>query len=562
MSTAIPHTVNVGPAQSLGKGLSAPHVPKPLATTIPAASDAGRAAQASTPPFPVTPPAKTAEQRERIMDFGSSLSLQDLVTSALESVKTASAREEANRQIDAFSKQAEDYCSETEEAKEKEEKKKKMEEKKASQTKTSSAYCSTLRDALGEVFETLVKSASEIGSGDGRNLPGTAKNGPGAGPGDKPSVTQTDMAPKPIHQGKGNKQIPTNPGTQDGSQAQNTIEQNPVNVDGGKQKTSLPGDKTAEEIIKAAELVALNQIKEASGKIPVSAIRLVAKVAAATPSSGVISQLIANNPDVAKAYNFMKNHAPDMSGAGTAIKQELSDAAGAFTGGARKNMHKRLESAGSAALDDTIEGVSNLAEKGKEKYRAALNALTGEGGAPAPSSLDQALQYAKENPLAVGAGGVGLAGLGYMMGGKKDNPQGGMTTMASDIALIRKVAASAGGYGDNANIGGGDGNPPQTSESGQKTVPTTATGDAIAGSSEAATNITRREAKKQDKDDLRAFFSEPAQSSSTDPVLNQAFAHTSEAGAKIASDVANASTAHAFIRDLINNLPALTTVTL
>lgn len=565
MSTAIPHTVNVGAAPSLGKGLSTPPVPKPVATNIPSALDGGRAAQASTPPFPVTPPAKTAEERERIMDFGTQLSLQDLVNSALETVKTASVHEEAARQIDVFSKQAEDYCSETEEKKEKEKNKKSMEEKKASLTKTSSAYCAQLRSALAEVHNNLVKTAEELGSGDGRNLPGTAKNGPGAGPGDKPAVSQTDMSPKPIHQGHGHKQPPMNPGTQDGSQVANTIDQNPVSVDGGKQKTSLPGDKTASDVIQAAQMVALKQIKEASGKVPVSAVRLMAmaKEASAVPPTVNTSILdhLAQHPEVQKFLNAGKNLMPDLSGVGTAAKKELSDAAGAFAQGARDNLHGRLKASGSAGLDSVIEGAEGLVDGGKSKIEALANALRGNKAAPAASSsaVEQALNFAKENPLPVAAGGAGLAGLGYAMsgGGKSDHPQGGMQTYASDISLIRKVAASAGGYGGNASVSGGDGNPPQTSESGQKTAPTTATGDAIAGSNESATNITRREAKKQDKDDLRAFFDEPALTSGTDPVLNQAFAHTSEAGAKIASDVANASNAHAFIRNLISNLPGL-----
>lgn len=566
MSTAIPHTVNVGAAPSLGKGLSTPPVPKPVATNIPSALDGGRAAQVSTPPFPVTPPAKTAEERERIMDFGTQLSLQDLVNSALETVKTASVHEEAARQIDVFSKQAEDYCSETEEKKEKEKNKKSMEEKKASLTKTSSAYCEQLRSALAEIHDTLVKTAEELGSGDGRNLPGTAKNGPGAGPGDKPAVSQTDMSPKPIHQGHGHKQPPMNPGTQDGSQVSNTIDQNPVSVDGGKQKTSLPGDKTASDIIQAAEMAALKQIKEASGRIPISAVRLMAMAKEASAVPPTVNQNIlhhlAQHPDVQNFLNVGKNLMPDLSGIGTAAKKELSDAAGAFAQGARDNLHSRLKASGSAGLDNAIEGVEGLVDGGKSKIEALANALRGNKEVPAPaaSAVDQALNFAKENPLPVAAGGAGLAGLGYAMGGsggKSDHPQGGMQTYASDVSLIRKVAASAGGYGGNANTSGGDGNPPQTSESGQKTVPTTATGDAIAGSNEAATNITRREAKKQDKDDLRAFFGEPALTSGTDPVLNQAFAHTSEAGAKIASDVANASNAHAFIRNLISNLPGL-----
>ena len=54
-------------------------------------------------------------------------------------------------------------------------------------------------------------------------------------------------------------------------------------------------------------------------------------------------------------------------------------------------------------------------------------------------------------------------------------------------------------------------------------------------SNDAAINYTRRDAKADPKSDMADVIKEPAQTSSTDKVLDTAFDHTDEAGAKISS---------------------------
>lgn len=58
---------------------------------------------------------------------------------------------------------------------------------------------------------------------------------------------------------------------------------------------------------------------------------------------------------------------------------------------------------------------------------------------------------------------------------------------------------------------------------------------ALISSNQAAIDYTKRQAKADPKGDVGDVVTEPAQSASTDSVLNQALTHTNEAGAKIAS---------------------------
>lgn len=85
-----------------------------------------------------------------------------------------------------------------------------------------------------------------------------------------------------------------------------------------------------------------------------------------------------------------------------------------------------------------------------------------------------------------------------------------------------------------AQISAGSAVPPDTRESGQSGGASPHGASAVS-SSESVKNLTRREAKAEPKSDMKAYVTEPALSSSTDSVLQAAFSHTNEAGAKIAS---------------------------
>lgn len=69
-------------------------------------------------------------------------------------------------------------------------------------------------------------------------------------------------------------------------------------------------------------------------------------------------------------------------------------------------------------------------------------------------------------------------------------------------------------------------------------------------SNEAAINYTRRQAKADPKKDAGHLLNEPALSASTDTVLNEAFDHTSQAGAKIASSRMRTAAAQALLSKL------------
>ncbi len=85
-----------------------------------------------------------------------------------------------------------------------------------------------------------------------------------------------------------------------------------------------------------------------------------------------------------------------------------------------------------------------------------------------------------------------------------------------------------------AHISAGKSTPPDTRESGESGGPSPSGADKVS-SNEKVTNLTRREAKAEAKSDMKAYVTEPALSASHDSVLQAAFSHTGEAGAKIAS---------------------------
>lgn len=90
-----------------------------------------------------------------------------------------------------------------------------------------------------------------------------------------------------------------------------------------------------------------------------------------------------------------------------------------------------------------------------------------------------------------------------------------------------------------AQISAGAAVPPETSAAGESGgqpaggAPQGPTG--LVGSNESAQNYTRGAAYANRKDDLKKYFDEPAQSAAHDTVLRDAFAHTSQAGPKLAS---------------------------
>lgn len=98
---------------------------------------------------------------------------------------------------------------------------------------------------------------------------------------------------------------------------------------------------------------------------------------------------------------------------------------------------------------------------------------------------------------------------------------------------LQKQADDGSGEGG-AQISAGAAVPPDASAAGEKTLPLPANASLVA-SSEAATNLTRGQAKAQPKRESGQWWDEPSLSAAHDNTLQQAFDNTSAAGPKVAS---------------------------
>jgi hypothetical protein len=106
-----------------------------------------------------------------------------------------------------------------------------------------------------------------------------------------------------------------------------------------------------------------------------------------------------------------------------------------------------------------------------------------------------------------------------------------VSLILSEFAGIKKQAEDA---LNPAQISAGRTVPPDTRESGQAGPPSPQ-GASMVASAQSVTNLTRREAKAGPKAEMRAYVDQPALSAEHDHVLQNAFTHTGEAGAKVAS---------------------------
>ena len=134
------------------------------------------------------------------------------------------------------------------------------------------------------------------------------------------------------------------------------------------------------------------------------------------------------------------------------------------------------------------------------------------------------------------------------MDGKKASAP---TTLVDSFLQATKVAEDA---INPAKISGGAAVPPEASASGES-------GGAPVGgmpegprhlvhSNESAKSYTKGQAYENRRRELKAYFNEPAMSSSTDKVLQQSFDATSKAGVKIASETVKTAAARAVLTKL------------
>jgi len=108
-----------------------------------------------------------------------------------------------------------------------------------------------------------------------------------------------------------------------------------------------------------------------------------------------------------------------------------------------------------------------------------------------------------------------------------------MASMKAPISTILKMASGTEPVGPGTGEPVRDGSQPAGPHPGGKPAGATH----VVASNQAAVDYTKRDAKAPEKREAAKTVDEAMQSASTDPVLNQAFAHTGEAGAKIAAAI-------------------------
>ena len=174
-----------------------------------------------------------------------------------------------------------------------------------------------------------------------------------------------------------------------------------------------------------------------------------------------------------------------------------------------------------------MAGIADVAKGAVGKVKGVANKINKS------PTLMRASEFVKEHktPLAAGAGALVGAGAGAALGSRKKEG-------SAPIALLRKLAEdainpahieSAKGQGDSPEgaSASGEGVPSEPSDvSSQKNM---------ISSNEAAINYTKGQAKADPKRDVNQVLQEPALSSASDKVLQEAFANTGAAGVKISS---------------------------
>lgn len=206
----------------------------------------------------------------------------------------------------------------------------------------------------------------------------------------------------------------------------------------------------------------------------------------------------------------------------------------------------------------------------------ALHVMESPGGAAISTNSGQAIPKdvpPKNPPMQKGltgsvGGGVSLMAndLDHAPGGpgrqQTSLPGGSALKTASapiDLILAKYKEKKAEDALNQAQISAGKTVPPDTREAGQA-GPSSPQGSSMVGSSQSVTSLTRREAKSGPKTDMRAYLNQPALSAEHDHVLQNAFAHTSQAGAKVASAqeqgdaVVKTAAARAYLEQLVQEV--------
>lgn len=227
-------------------------------------------------------------------------------------------------------------------------------------------------------------------------------------------------------------------------------------------------------------------------------------------------------------------------------------------------------------LADALDYASMCVKEGSISIDAGTTSGVGPGvgpnaltvmESPSPAPYNQSTGQAigkdippKNPPMQKGLTGPHGGGASLMANDHEHAPGGSQhQKVAAPVTLILQEFAKIKQAEDALNpaqISAGRTVPPDTRESGQAGPPSPQ-GSSMVASAESVTSLTRGQAKAAPKAEMKTYVDQPALSAAHDPVLQHAFAHTSQAGPKIASasDTAvKVAAARAYLEQLVDEV--------
>lgn len=363
-------------------------------------------------------------------------------------------------------------------------------------TKTASAPVAPTASAITRDFAERVASACRVGADALRKE--ASEVGPGKGPGSL-EVTEATHAGSPassIHPGKARVQPPSNPPLHSArpGDAATQVENN----------MDHPGGKTA-------------GVKDIAGKVGLGI--------------GLTGQK-------AKHHAGEAAHAVSSKVKGIANKvsdkiHEVGEKADAAIGGPERRTAKRIDTGLEANPHGLPSSIRDPMKKDSDALHSAARSkalkTTGKavGGTAALTGAAAGIHHATKKEDGGSDDGDKMASMGAALRAR--------LKQAND-PTAPPPGASAAGEGGNHQPGS----------------------RGMLESTDKLRNLTRRDAKANAREGAAPLVREPVQSAATDATLQQAFAHTGQAGAKIASDdapaggtIKNAAAARAFLSNLL-----------
>lgn len=423
-------------------------------------------------------------------------------------------------------------------------------EKTASATPASASNEDVPSDYINKLAEALEYAAASMGSKT------AAEETKGLGPGQGPGALETNKGKLPTEEnidtpqlGKAKEQPPVHPTT--------AKLPGQVKDPGGTMETNV-GMKHPEQPVEPISNEKTSQLAYLNNLLATGLLKL------AEDESGQLYLAPAN--EQVKVAMSADQVAAGLGGAATGAAKGTAVGAGggALAGGLGGAVSGGLAgAAGGGLIGAGLGGLGGLAIGGPGG--AAHGALMGGLGGAAVGGLGGAAMGGTSGAALGGSGGALLGGpVGAIRGGAQaaraqaaaeqaaaeQAAAAEMPKAASNQLVVRNLLAigllkHAEDAINPAQISAGKADatgaqPPAGAAPAGEEVPNepsdvSAQKRKMLSSNEAAINYTKRDAKADSKSDVGDVVQEPAQSSSTDPVLNHAFAHTGEAGSKISS---------------------------